>query len=63
MAIINVDTDKGKVYILVEEKDIVNIEKKGCITLGSGRDYTLGRTLVDENCGLCIIRGERNASK
>ena len=59
MAIITFDIDKQKVYVVAEEKDIINTRDKDQTIIANGSKYTLGKVFVDEKLDICVIRGER----
>ena len=59
MAVITFDVDKQKVYVLAEEKDIINTREKDQTIIASASKYALGKVFVDEKLDICVIRGER----
>lgn len=59
MAVITFDIDKQKVYVVVEETDIINTRDQGQATTVSAARYNVGKVFIDENLDICIIRGER----
>ena len=59
MAVITLDTDKQKIYVLVEEKDFIHTRDGSNYTIEEAGRYSLGRVFVDEKLDVCIIRGER----
>ena len=59
MAIITFDIDKQKVYVVAEEKDIINTREKDQTIIADARRYGLGKVFVDEKIDVCVIRGER----
>lgn len=59
MAVITFDIDKQKIYVLAEEKDIINTREKDQTIIANASKYTLGKVFVDEKLDICVIRGER----
>ena len=59
MAVITFDIDKQKVYVLAEEKDIINTREKNQTIIANANQYALGKVFVDEKLDICVIRGER----
>lgn len=57
MAILNIDTSLGKVYILLEDKDLVHI-KEGDATLSThGSTYLVGSLVLDMNADVVVMKG------
>lgn len=59
MAVITLDVEKNTVTVLVEKSDLVHYVEDNLITVASGSKYTIGKTFVNGEINLCMIRGER----
>ncbi len=59
MAVITLDAEKNTVTVLVEKSDLVHCVEDNLITVASGSKYTIGKTFVNGEINLCMIRGER----
>ena len=59
MAVITLDVEKNTVTVLVEKNDLVHYVEDNIITVASGSKYTIGKTFVNGEINLCMIRGER----